>query len=108
MVLQFAVAYLLLRPVMVSEYMLSLLMHFSGLPRVQVERKEKGVVVRLIVVKEGQKIPVLKDRKTSNPEETDNVTTEANLMVRVLFMNFGHNCLHHRTTPLDRMVNETM
>jgi hypothetical protein len=50
----------------------------------------------------------LKDRKTSNPEETDNVTTEANSMVRVLFMNFGHNCLHHRTTPLDRMVNETM
>jgi hypothetical protein len=34
----------------------------------------------------------LKDRKTSNPEESDNVTTEANSMVRVLFMNFGHNC----------------
>jgi hypothetical protein len=49
-----------------------------------------------------------KDRKTSNPEETDNVTTEANSMVRVSFMNFGHNCLHHRTTPLDRMVNETV
>jgi hypothetical protein len=44
---------------MVSEYMLGLLMHFSGLPRVQVEGKEKGVVVRIIVVKEGQKIPVL-------------------------------------------------
>jgi hypothetical protein len=39
--------------------MIGLLMHFSGLPRVQVEGKEKGVVVRIIVVKEGQKIPVL-------------------------------------------------
>jgi hypothetical protein len=27
----------------VSEYMLGLLMHFSGLPRVQVEGKEKGL-----------------------------------------------------------------
>ncbi|MDQ3972715.1 MAG: hypothetical protein M3219_04765, partial [Thermoproteota archaeon] len=39
--------------------MLGLLMHFFGLPRVQVVGKEKGVVALIIVVKEGQKIPVL-------------------------------------------------
>ena len=94
MVLQFAVAYLLLRPVMVSEYMLGLLMHFSGLPRVQVERKEKGGCGPNNCGEGGAEDPSawLKDRKTSNPEETDNVTTEANSMVRVLFMNFGHHC----------------
>jgi hypothetical protein len=39
--------------------MLGLLIHFFGLPRVQVIGKEKGVVVLIIVVKEGQKNSVL-------------------------------------------------